>query len=580
MDLRSIINNEGGESSASQNKAQHPPATPGQPGPSPNSNLYREYNHESYQSQPPLSRQTSQEYDYGAQTPQFTSPTAAYQVSFQGRPPAPPPPPPLQPQSSNDLRSPAASSHYSAQSPFRHTSSSSASAGPYPFPQNAVSQSPVQVQQYPKALQHRESYPQNDYPQPPPSQHLSYPQPSQVPLTPPIGTANNSYPLLQQQRSQSSQSTSTPTSAQSQSNFYPQPLQDSPIANSAYPSTPFAPDQRQRSQPGTPLGPPISTQRQGTGSYPIPTSPYQQRPQSLGVVNQEQLRNEHISPPPSLSTAPTTPGTYSSHHPLMPETKRISQVDREQSLSVSPKTTISGLPRSGSLNQLPQLTTEPDPTPASTKRKMDDRQSSEPRRYSGLSNGDSASSNQFTSPQQPRKRRRYNEPPIWAQSWLRSSKNKQPVSASTSQINGSPAAKPPAPPPPAQAIKPEPVGPQGVAVTRYDDILGPWEPSISDTTPVNDITKVIADFLFLEVVNRNDWGELQSRGVQVEIEAKLGQLIDKDTNQRYWLPVASECVLAPTSRVSFRSSMTEVRFRVSLLILADKANPDRNNTKR
>jgi hypothetical protein len=154
------------------------------------------------------------------------------------------------------------------------------------------------------------------------------------------------------------------------------------------------------------------------------------------------------------------------------------------------------------------------------------------------------------------------------------------VSASTSQINGSPAAKPPAPPPPAQAIKPEPVGPQGVAVTRYDDILGPWEPSISDTTPVNDITKVIADFLFLEVVNRNDWGELQSRGVQVEIEAKLGQLIDKDTNQRYWLPVASECVLAPTSRVSFRSSMTEVRFRVSLLILADKANPDRNNTKR
>lgn len=127
------------------------------------------------------------------------------------------------------------------------------------------------------------------------------------------------------------------------------------------------------------------------------------------------------------------------------------------------------------------------------------------------------------------------------------------MAVSNGQVNGTPAAKPPAPPP--EHVKAaEPVGD-----VQQDDPLGPWEASISNTTPVSDMTKTIADFLFLEVVNRNDWGELQSRGVQVEVEAKLGQLIDKETQQRYWLPVATECVLGPSNRVAFKSSMTEVR---------------------
>ena len=72
------------------------------------------------------------------------------------------------------------------------------------------------------------------------------------------------------------------------------------------------------------------------------------------------------------------------------------------------------------------------------------------------------------------------------------------------------------------------------------------------------MTKLVADFLFLHVVNRNDMGELASRGVEVEIEAKLGQLIDKDSRQRYQLPVRSECILMDNNRVSFVSSMTQV----------------------
>ncbi|KFY35629.1 hypothetical protein V494_05750 [Pseudogymnoascus sp. VKM F-4513 (FW-928)] len=538
MDLRSIINNEGGDSSR-QDKAQ--PATPAQTGPSPG--LYREY---SQQSQPaPPSRQASQ--DYGAQSQRFTSPTA-YQGSFQGRPP---PPPPLQPPG-NDLRSPATSSHYSAQSPFRHTPSSSTSGGAFPFPQNAAPQSPGQAQQYQPALRHRESYSQSEAP--PQNQHMNYPQASPVPLTPPIGSSNISYPFPPHQRPQSSHSSPTPTSAQSQPNLYTQHLQESPVANSAFPPTPFPQDQAQRSQPGTPFRQPVTIQRQSTGSYPFPTSPYQQRAPSLGV-QQDSTKVERISPSPSTSAAPTTPAPQNQNAASAPETKRDSQSEREHSMSVSPKTTVFGQqPKSEAANQARQRTPAADPAPTPAKRKIDDRRSSDAIAPSSAPNGDQSMSSKSQSPQEPRKRRRYNEPPIWAQSWMLYKKNKQ-LPASSGQANGRLAGHAPSEPPKLQT----PTQEAGVspAATKYDDILGPWEPSISDTTPVNDLTKAIADFLYLEVVNRNDWGELESRGVAVEIEAKLGQLIDKETNQRYYLPVLSECVLAPSNRISFRSSMTE-----------------------
>jgi polynucleotide 5'-triphosphatase len=98
-------------------------------------------------------------------------------------------------------------------------------------------------------------------------------------------------------------------------------------------------------------------------------------------------------------------------------------------------------------------------------------------------------------------------------------------------------------------------------VTPVEDpsrLLGPWEKSITGHKPFEQMTKIVADWLYVNVVSRSDVGELASRGVEVEIEAKLGQLIDKDTSQRFQLPVMSECVLAENGRVGFRSSMTEV----------------------
>jgi polynucleotide 5'-triphosphatase len=90
-------------------------------------------------------------------------------------------------------------------------------------------------------------------------------------------------------------------------------------------------------------------------------------------------------------------------------------------------------------------------------------------------------------------------------------------------------------------------------------LLGPWEWSITGHKVSQEMTKLVADFIYMNVLNRGDLGELASRGVEIEIEAKLGQLINKETNERYELPVTSECILADSARVGFRSSMTEVR---------------------
>lgn len=95
--------------------------------------------------------------------------------------------------------------------------------------------------------------------------------------------------------------------------------------------------------------------------------------------------------------------------------------------------------------------------------------------------------------------------------------------------------------------------------------LGPWEPSILNLIPSEEVTRVISDFLFTQVVLRDDVGAGPAgggpgQGAVLEIEAKIGQLIDKNTNDRLRLPVMSECVVSkddPNVRINFKSSMTE-----------------------
>lgn len=110
-------------------------------------------------------------------------------------------------------------------------------------------------------------------------------------------------------------------------------------------------------------------------------------------------------------------------------------------------------------------------------------------------------------------------------------------------------------------------------------LLGPWEESVTGEKPYEELTRKVADFLYLNVVINPNMAEIQGLGVQFEIEAKLGTLISKDTNQRVSLPVASECLLQDTGRWSFKSSMTEVQHKAfneflnGLVVDTDARNP-------
>ena len=104
--------------------------------------------------------------------------------------------------------------------------------------------------------------------------------------------------------------------------------------------------------------------------------------------------------------------------------------------------------------------------------------------------------------------------------------------------------------------------------------LGPWEPTILNIFPHDEVTRVISDFLFNEVVLREDVGAGPAgggaeKGAILEIEAKIGQLIDKNTNDRLRLPVMTDCVVSkddPNLRINFKSSMTEVGPSILMVI--------------
>lgn len=240
--------------------------------------------------------------------------------------------------------------------------------------------------------------------------------------------------------------------------------------------------------------------------------------------------------------------------------------DRERSVSVSPKTRLPSQTRGNSIvQQQPEQYNNP------AKRKMEEREASfeAPRRVEQVdarlqTNGNHQASPTTTSSSQqpPRKRIRYTEPPIWA----RSAKGVKGLGRKSNGRQATP--QPPAHAPPATLIKQESNGvrqsspavprPLGGSDYDWDGPLGPWEPSINGKRPQEEVTKLVADFLFMHVVNREDTRELASRGVEIEIEAKLGQLVSKETNQRLNLPIRSETILMENQFVGFKSTMTEV----------------------
>lgn len=188
-----------------------------------------------------------------------------------------------------------------------------------------------------------------------------------------------------------------------------------------------------------------------------------------------------------------------------------------------------------------------------------------------------------------RKKIRYTEPPIYARRVPRAGKgpiipNPRPaipkhsparfaVSSRATSVQRSVASpsrsiQTPARPAPVNGTTPlnnRPVPPPQPQPTYGP--LGPWEPSISGKIPYEEITKTVCDFLFKEVVLRNDiaagaaGAAATGPGAMLEIEAKLGRIMDKDRQGRLRLPVMSECILQTEGsgyRTAFESSMSLV----------------------
>ncbi|EHK19305.1 uncharacterized protein TRIVIDRAFT_49486 [Trichoderma virens Gv29-8] len=553
----------------------------------------------------------------------------------QSRPTPVPAPPPLQPPSQyHDPRSPASSRSNSGPviaSPYRPSPTSSTTPGGsagYPFPtqQPPDMVSPIQ-RQYPSQYQdpRRESYPQQSpqlatYPQQ--QQMRQYMPPQQQQPQPQSQQLQQQQQMQQQMQQQQQQQHAVPPQPQASPQHYGPYAQGSPVPAAQPPLADYS-RHPSNSQPPTPLGPPGSASgvRQPSTAFAQPPSPYQQR---MSIPAQAQappqpLVQAQTQPSPKPAPPPATPAhrlsSQSSHgsSPVAePAQRPRSQQGREQSLSVSPKTRLGSIP------------SNPDATPASAdraarsslsvhsmaidsdravtpaKRKLEDLNMSpgeleykETKPPPGEVNGGYADRiKKSASPIMPRKRRaRHSQPPIWALSVhtlgrkLPSNVNfvlqKRIHSHINTALNGKhePAVKaehPSRQPSPearrnqhAPSVEPEP-----------QDILGPWEASITGVKPIEELSKSVADFLFMNVISNQDIQEITSRGIQFEIEAKLGTLIDKDTNQRVDRFVTTECILDDNGRVAFRSSMTEAHhksfndFLNNVVIQTDPRNPN------
>jgi hypothetical protein len=197
--------------------------------------------------------------------------------------------------------------------------------------------------------------------------------------------------------------------------------------------------------------------------------------------------------------------------------------------------------------------------------------------------GAAAPKSQSSSPVvQRRKRVRYTQPPAWAQSgkarqpnasrnYTLKSKTHVGGGSHAPQVNGD------THPPQSQEIKvksetesrhasPETsrkteehagITPDNKAWKLLDGRPFPVQP-ISLSIPLDHLVKVVADFLFQHICLSEFAGEIKARGIQWEVEAKLGTIVDRNTNSRVGYPINGECALTPDARVAFKSSMTLV----------------------
>lgn len=517
--------------------------------------------------------------DYQQKHQHATSPPPGY----PGRPFQPPP---LQPLHTSPDRT---SSYGSLQSPYQYNSASTISAQSH---QAQSSHAPT-----PYATTPHESYPPG-YNQPPQPQSAGV---LASPYTPQPMSAGihhqDQQSYFPHQRSQSIQSVASPYVPVS----YSLQSRDSPHSGPSQPlrSQNFSPS-AQSSLPGTPVRPP-------GGSQPHHSPPYG-RPQSSGRDSHQDQSNM-MSP-----NAQPRHSHQDARHMEQDPSNYPAGPQRERSESVSPKTVpppgyrqesadhteARGMKESStmSISQACHGVPAPRPVPgtphgnrSSPQPLPSDRVGAQDSKHPPSRMDVTPGSRPGSSPRLPqRKRRRYDEPPIYAQKSA-NAKGKGPVIPNrrppvpkhmrhTLQGPGasrkrSISAQAPAPAPPrSQSDNVSPANGPPVANKPPEPpqlgALGPWEPSITGFIPHEEVTKVVCDFLFQHVVVREDvaaapaGSSAPGQGAIIEVEGKLGHLIDVDRGDRLQLPLLTESIINrdhPRFRTSFESSMTLVRPR-------------------
>ncbi|KAI1499009.1 mRNA triphosphatase CET1 [Biscogniauxia marginata] len=378
-------------------------------------------------------------------------------------------------------------------------------------------------------------------------------------------------------------------------------------------------------------------------SYPPPLPMQSSPPPPPSASAPRMSTVSHSAYDTSVAAAAAAAETHRRSQSQQSQQSQQSRSERERSMSVSPKTRVPSLPISTGQQRPQSIGGEPDPYPSqplsqvpvnsisnmdpqhqhqqrevpAAKRKLDDRdlrpdelenhrQPPPPPKLNGnhVPASQAMAAQSSASPMIQRRRRvPHSSPPTWAQCGrgrpLNASRNfsiKQHAAAPTGGglANGnqhhdasasvkSEHVSRHASPETARSVTNIKTDEPSHAISKdgviFDGRTFPWEPSIENAKPLDVASRSVADFLVLNVLNNPHIGEIQARGVQFEIEAKLGTIIDKNTNDRIYLPVrAGECILGDGARVAFRSSMTENQHRVFNDYLNDqvKASYHRN----
>lgn len=374
--------------------------------------------------------------------------------------------------------------------------------------------------------------------------------------------------------------------------FPPQQQQQPPLPPQHHQQQP-SPHVTPRPQPSPrpPVQRALSVYDQGPGH------PYAVDPHRMSLSQSDRDRSVSVSPKTRIPSLPSSTGHHSQTSFSGPSGQPAEHDPRDPRQTPSNTAQMRDAPvkLEREAPPIPAPRTERASTPA--KRKMDDRdikpdeldqQESRPPPFQANgahrpgSSSRPAAAHHPDVPMQPRRKRRHAAPPIWAHPYDRQQlKNpnyllRKPA-ANHIQVNGTSDSSSLARqdratsrhvspetsrsnaqgPPPNQA-------PPVAAIANKPNLLGPWETTIANQDPFDEMCKTVADFFFFNVINPTELGELHGRpGIQFEIEAKLGCLMDRNPQRqgaRYHLPVRSEVVLSDEDKnaFAFSSSMTEV----------------------